>query len=99
MVAVRASANGRSAYSAPAGNEDPYKPTREDERRANDMARAWDAYDGIFRGGDEQWPLRWKVGKDANPNVIPNLCGPIVDADVAWLMGESVSITAKKIAG
>jgi hypothetical protein len=101
MVAVRNGNNGNaaSAYSAPVGNEDPYKPSKEDERRANDMHRAWDAYDGIFQGGSPQWPLTWETGKEPNPNVRPNFCAPIADTDVAWLMGQSVAIKAKKITG
>lgn len=98
MVAAANGARGASAYSAPVGNADPYKPTREDEKRAHDMHRAWDAYDGIFGGGSPQWPLTWETGKEPNPNVIPNLCGPIADADVSWLMGESISIDAKEMA-
>jgi hypothetical protein len=103
-MSTATAANGRiartqpSAYSAP-GNDDPYAPTREDERRAEHMKRAWDAYDGVFQGGSPQWPLLWQAGREANPNVVPNLCGPIADADVAWLMGQKVTIEAKKIAG
>ena len=94
---ANAARNG-SAYSAPVSNEDPYKSTKDDERRSEAMKKAWDAYDGVFHGGDTQWPLRWKVGKEPNPNSVPNLCGPIVDTDTAWLMGQSVSIKAKVIA-
>ena len=80
---------------ANASQRDPYAMNPEDQPRAVQMKRAWDAYNGRFRGGDEQWPLLWVKGKEPNPNVIINRCGPAVDTDVAWLMGESVSITLK----
>lgn len=60
------------------------------------MGRAWDAYHGCFKGGNEQWPLLWKPGKEPNPNIIINRCGPAADTDVSWLMGESVSISLKE---
>lgn len=79
-----------------AGQRDPYAMTPEESQRARDMDRAWKAYAGVFHGGDIQWPLLWKEGKEPNPNVIINRCGPAVDTDVAWLFGESVKITANK---
>jgi len=78
------------------GLRDPYAPSREDEERHQHMLRAWDAYNGRFKGGNEQWPLLWKTGKEPNPNVIINRCGPAVDTDVSWLFGESLSISLRK---
>ena len=80
----------------PNANRDPYAPTAEDRKRAEMYQRACDAYDGKFHGGDPQWPLLWKTGKEPNPNVWINRCGPAVDTDVAWLFGESVTITLGK---
>lgn len=60
------------------------------------MLAAWDAYNGRFHGGDPQWPLLWKTGREPNPNVLINRCGPAADTDVSWLFGESVAITLKK---
>ena len=78
------------------GGRDPYAATPQDTKRLHEMATAWNAYNGIFRGGDEQWPLVWVKGEEPNPNVIVNRCGPAVDTDVAWLFGQSVSISAPK---
>src|SRR5487761_2023565 len=75
---------------------DPYATSAADRQRAAQMQRAWDAYHGLFRGGDPQWPLLWKTGKEPNPNIIINRCGPAADADVSWLFGESVAITLRK---
>lgn len=75
---------------------DPYAATRGEQERAQRMAVAWAAYHGTFHGGDLQWPLMWKVGKEANPNIIINRCGPAVDTDVSWLYGESVGIKLVK---
>src|SRR5512146_1455758 len=72
---------------------DPYAKSGADKRREEAQQRAWDAYVGRFHGGDPQWPLLWKAGKEPNPNVIINRCGPAVDTDVAWLMGEPLTIT------
>lgn len=86
-----------AAYSSIPGNiggvRDPYAKSAADKRRDEATARAWDAYMGRFHGGDPQWPLLWKAGKEPNPNVIINRCGPAVDTDVAWLMGEPITIT------
>lgn len=73
-------------------SRDPYAPTPEETKRTQEMARAWDAYQGVFKQGDAQWPLVWEKGRDPNPNVIINRCGPAVDTDVAWLFGQSVGI-------
>ncbi len=78
------------------GQADPYAPSAADRQRAAQMQRAWEAYHGLFRGGDPQWPLLWKTGKEPNPNIIINRCGPAADADVSWLFGESVTITLRK---
>ncbi|HEX9413820.1 MAG TPA: hypothetical protein VF916_09990, partial [Ktedonobacterales bacterium] len=78
------------------GQRDPYAPTPQDTKRAQDMQKALDAYGGTFHGGDAQWPLLWKEDKEPNPNVIINRCGPAVDTDVAWLFGESVGISLPK---
>lgn len=75
---------------------DPYAPSADDRARAQRLHAAWDAYHGRFHGGDPQWPLLWKSGKEPSPNVIINRCGPAADTDVSWLFGESVSITLKK---
>lgn len=80
------------------GQRDPYAPTQEDTDRTQEMHRAWNAYNGTFHGGTPQWPLLWKEGKEPNPNVIINRCGPAVDTDVAWLFGESVVINLPKSA-
>lgn len=75
---------------------DPYAPSLDAKRRAQALSAAWDAYHGAFRGGDQQWPLLWKSGKEPNPNVIINRCGPAVNTDVSYLMGQSVAIHVKK---
>lgn len=72
---------------------DPYAPSADDKRRQQEMQRAWEAYNGIFHGGTPQWPLLWKTGKEPNPNVLINRCGPAADTDVAWLMGETIGIS------
>ena len=77
----------------PNNARDLYAATEADKRRAQAYKRAADAYDGMFHGGDPQWPLLWKTGKEPNPNIIINRCGPAVDTDVSWLMGDDVSIT------
>lgn len=77
----------------PTTTADPYAPTPADLARAQAIRRAWDAYNGVFHGGDEQWPLLWEKGREPNPNVIVNRCGPAADTDVSWLFGESVGIS------
>ena len=76
---------------------DPYAPTPEDRLRSQHLIVAWDAYRGAFHSGNPQWPLLWDVGKEPNPNVIINRCGPAADTDVAWLFGESVGIAVKDL--
>src|SRR5215469_12908112 len=94
--AATAPAVTRVAPNAYDAARDPYMKTEADRRRAVIYKTASDAYDGCFHGGDPQWPLLWKTGKEPNPNIIINRCGPAVDTDVAWLMGKPVNITLSK---
>ena len=89
---VGMSSGGAPRISVYRPSRDPYGPTPEDHERSLQMQRAWDAYDGKFRGGDDQWPLVWKKGKEPNPNVLINRCGPACDTDVAWLFGDTVKV-------
>lgn len=88
-----------AASSARHDLRDPYAASAEERARAQQMAVAWDAYRGRFHAANPQWPLLWNVGKEPNPNVIINRCGPAADTDVAWLFGESVGIMLKAKGG
>lgn len=71
---------------------DPYAPSPDEQARQQRIHKAWNAYYGVFQGGNKQWPLLWKEGKEPNPNIIVNRCGPSAAIDVAWLMGEQLGI-------
>src|SRR5690348_7754236 len=64
-----------------------YEITDEDKKRIERIADAWKAYDG------ELDPPLKKMPDGTDPNVMTNLCQPIVDAGVDFLFGQEIEIS------
>jgi|GEM_PF-636708 len=91
MSSGLADANQDTAVTAampliPAGSNDPWARTQEDQARAQAMVEAWQAYRGQLAD-----PLKVAPGQP-NDNVKTNRCAPIVDKGVSWLFGKPVTI-------
>ncbi len=65
-----------------------YEISDEDRKRQERIADAWKAYDG------ELPPPLKKMPDGTDPNVLTNLCQPVVDAGMEFLFGQELEISA-----
>ena len=67
-----------------------YEITDEDKKRIQRIADAWKAYNG------ELDPPLQKMPDGTDPNVLTNLCQPIVDAGIEFLFGKEMEISCEE---